>query len=99
MAVTFRRRAVPEPAGVLSQAHQFTNEARLDVPSTVICTGFSSEQYKSAAKSGSPWLNGLLELHSVEYVDLPTSHWPMWSRPRELATIISDIAKTHAAEA
>jgi hypothetical protein len=26
-------------------------------------------------------------------VDLPTSHWPMWSRPQELAEIISDVAK------
>jgi pimeloyl-ACP methyl ester carboxylesterase len=28
--------------------------------------------------------------------DLPTSHWPMWSRPQELAAIIGDVAKAHA---
>jgi hypothetical protein len=26
-------------------------------------------------------------------VDLPTSHWPMWSRPEELATVIGDVAR------
>ena len=29
------------------------------------------------------------------WVDLPTSHWPMWSRPKELARIIGDVAKAH----
>jgi pimeloyl-ACP methyl ester carboxylesterase len=33
---TFRRRAVPEPGGVLHDAPQLTNDARLDVPSTAM---------------------------------------------------------------
>ena len=93
---TFRRRAVPEPGGVFREAIALTNDARLDVPSTVICTGFSSEQVKAAVEDGYPWLQGLTELRRVTWVDLPTSHWPMWSRPRELAGIIGDVAKAHA---
>jgi len=92
---TFRRRAVPEPGGVLREAPVLTNDARLDVPSTVICTGFTSDQYKAAVKEGYAWLGGFAELRDVIWVDLPTSHWPMWSRPRELAVIIGDIAKAH----
>jgi pimeloyl-ACP methyl ester carboxylesterase len=91
----FRRRAVPEPAGVLRDAPELTNEARLDVPSTVICTGFSSDQVRAAVREGYPWLSGLTEVRNVTYVDLPTSHWPMWSRPRELAAILADVA-SHA---
>ena len=49
---TFRRRAVPEPGGALREAAELTNDARLDVPSTVICTGFTSEQYKEAHEGG-----------------------------------------------
>ena len=93
---TFRERAVPEPGGVLRDSAELTNDARLDVPSTVVCTGYTSEQYKDAAKEGQAWLGGLTELRNVTYVDLPTSHWPMWSRPRELAGIIGDVAKAHA---
>jgi pimeloyl-ACP methyl ester carboxylesterase len=93
---TFRRRAVPEPGGVLREAAELTNDARLDVPSTVICTGFTSEQVKAAVEQGYAWLGGLTELRNVTYVDLPTSHWPMWSRPHELASIIGDVAKAHA---
>ena len=92
---TFRRRAIPEPGAALREAATLTNKARLDVPSTVICTGYTSDQYKDAVKEGQSWLGGLTELRAVTYVDLPTSHWPMWSRPRELAAIIDDVAKAH----
>jgi pimeloyl-ACP methyl ester carboxylesterase len=92
---TFRQRAVPQPGATLREAHEFTNDARLDVPSTVVCTGFTSEQYKEAIEEGYAFLAGLSELRNVTWVDLPTSHWPMWSRPQELAAIIGDVAKAH----
>jgi pimeloyl-ACP methyl ester carboxylesterase len=90
---TFRRRAVPVPGGVLREAITLTNDARLDLPTTMICTGYTSEEYKDAVKEGDAWLAGVPELHDVTWVDLPTSHWPMWSRPQELAAIIGDVAK------
>jgi len=90
---TFRRRAVPEPGAALREGPVLTNDARLDVPSTVVCTGYTSEQVKDAVKEGYAWLGGLAELHDVTYVDLPTSHWPMWSRPHELAAVIGDVAQ------
>ena len=93
---TFRQRAVPEPGGVLREAVELTNDARLDLPTTVICTAFTSEQYKDAVKEGYSFLAGLAELRNVTWVDLPTSHWPMWSRPKELAEIIGDVANSHA---
>jgi pimeloyl-ACP methyl ester carboxylesterase len=92
----FRRRAVPEPAAALRDAPELTNEARLDVPSTVVCTGFSSEQVKAAVIEGYAWLGGLTEVRNLTYVDLPTSHWPMWSRPQELAAILSGAARRHS---
>ena len=94
---TFRRRAVPQPGGVLRETMALTNDARRDVPTTIICTGFPSERVKAYAAEHDPaWLRGLAELHDVTWIDLPTSHWPMWSRPRELASIIGDVAEAHA---
>jgi pimeloyl-ACP methyl ester carboxylesterase len=94
---TFRRRAVPEPGAALREAAELSNDARLDVPSTVVCTGYTSAQYKEAVSEGQEWLGGLADLRDVTYVDLPTSHWPMWSRPKELAEIIGDVAaKAHS---
>jgi pimeloyl-ACP methyl ester carboxylesterase len=96
---TFRQRAVPEPGGILREGLALTNDARRDIPSTIICTGYTSEQYKDAVKEGYPWLSGVPELRNLTWVDLPTSHWPMWSRPQELAAIIGDVAKAHATTA
>ncbi len=91
---TFRQRAVPVPGGVLREAVTMNNDARRDIPTTIICTGFPSEQIKAYAKEHDwAWLAGLDELRDVTWVDLPTSHWPMWSRPRELAEIIGNVAK------
>ncbi len=94
---TFRRRAVPQPGATLREAAELTNDARLDIPSTVICTGYPSDQIQAYAKEHNPaWLAGLAELHDVTWVDLPTSHWPMWSRPGELAAILGDVAQRAA---
>jgi pimeloyl-ACP methyl ester carboxylesterase len=89
---TFRDRAVPEPGGALRDAPKLSNDARLDVPSTVICTAYTSEQYKEAVAEGQTWLGGFGELRDVTWIDLPTSHWPMWSRAQELAEILGGIA-------
>ena len=95
---TFRRRAVPVPGGVLRESIELTNDARRDIPSTVIATGYTVEQYKGYARDRPEWsfLAGIPELRNVAWVDLPTSHWPMWSRPMEVAAIISEVAKTPA---
>jgi pimeloyl-ACP methyl ester carboxylesterase len=47
---TFRDRAVPQPGAALREGPELTNDARLDVPSVVICTGFPSEQVKAAVR-------------------------------------------------
>src|SRR6476619_3242720 len=92
---TFRQRAIPEPGGVLREELELTNDARLDVPSTMICTGFPAEQIRKAATEHDwAWLAGVRELRNVAWVDLPTSHWPMWSRPKDLAEILAGIARS-----
>jgi pimeloyl-ACP methyl ester carboxylesterase len=91
---TFRQRAVPEPGAAMREFIPLTNEARLDIPTTAICTGYTSEQYKDAVKEGYSWLGGFAELRNITWVDLPTSHWPMWSRPNELAEIIGGVARS-----
>ena len=88
----FEERAVPEPGDAVRGFIELTNPDRLDVPSTMICTGFTGEQYREALDEGHAFVGGLGELRNVQYIDLPTSHWPMWSRPAELAEILGAIA-------
>jgi pimeloyl-ACP methyl ester carboxylesterase len=91
---TFRERAVPVPGNILRAQYAFTNDARRDIPSTFICTGFTAAQYQEYASKQPVWsfLAGIPELRNTTWIDLPTSHWPMWSKPAELAQIIGDVA-------
>jgi pimeloyl-ACP methyl ester carboxylesterase len=95
---TFRERAVPVPGGILRGSVELTNDARRDIPSTIVATGFSSADYRKYAAEHPEWpfLAGLPELRNVTWIDLPTSHWPMWSKPREIAEIIGNVARAHA---
>lgn len=97
---TFRNLAVPVPGSLLRETVELTNDARRDIHSTLICTGFTAEQYRTYAREHPEWafLAGIPELRNATWVDLPTSHWPMWSRPRELAAIIGDVAMRAAAD-
>ena len=96
---TFRERAVPVPGSLIRETVELTNDARRDIPSMLICTGFTAEQYQTYAAEHHEWafLAGIPELRNATWVDLPTSHWPMWSRPTELAKIIGDVAKAPVA--
>jgi len=89
---TFRARAVPHPAGVARDAVRLNDPRRLDIPVTVICTSVPSAVLKTMANPGPPLHTELGEL-DVTYVDLPTGHWPMFSRPAELAAAIVDAAR------
>ncbi|HEX3265403.1 MAG TPA: hypothetical protein VHR16_07010, partial [Candidatus Limnocylindrales bacterium] len=95
---TMRERTLPVPGGVLRESIPLTNDARRDIPSTLIATGFSSEDYKNyaAEEPVMSWLAGIRELRNATWVDLPTSHWPMWSKPMELAEIIGSVTKAAA---
>jgi pimeloyl-ACP methyl ester carboxylesterase len=88
----FRSRSVPEPAGAIRDSPVLVNEARLSIPTTVIATTMSGEEMKAAVPLGYAWIGGLGELTDVSYIDLPTSHWPMWTRPRDLSGLLSGIA-------
>lgn len=89
----FRRRAVPEPAGVAREPIRLHNEARRDVPSTLVACSFRSDQVREFAAEGHPMFAELATLTNLAFVDLPTGHWPMFSKPEELAeALLSTIA-------
>jgi pimeloyl-ACP methyl ester carboxylesterase len=86
-----RARAVPQPARVATTPVRVRDPRRFDVPVTVICTSLPSATLRTMAHAGPP-LHTDLGAMDVTYVDLPTGHWPMFSRPRELAAAIAAAA-------
>lgn len=91
---SFRERAVPQPGNVMREGFELTNPARLRIPSTVICTSATIDQVKGWMAAGAPFVAELANLTGpVEWVDLPTGHWPMWSRPGDLAAELIQAAQ------
>lgn len=88
----FRERAVPEPGAVVSTPVHLSDDRRHDVPSTVVCCLFGADDFRAYAERGAPFLAALPHYRRLELVDLPTGHWPMWSRPQDLARLIADAA-------
>ncbi|MBT2248375.1 alpha/beta hydrolase [Arthrobacter sp. BHU FT2] len=88
----FRIRAVPEPGPVLRQPIQLTNDARRKVPTTLVCCSIPSEQVLDLARTGNAMFAEVANIEHLDVVDLPTGHWPMWSRPRDLAKAIQSAA-------
>lgn len=85
----FRERAVSEPGTILRQAVQLTNDARFDVPTTFVCCSIPSSQVIELVQAGHPMFAEVANLKNVDYVDLPTGHWPMWSQPSDLTHILA----------
>lgn len=88
----FRARAVPHPAGPAREALNLRDDRRHEIPVTMVCTSFPVEQVKELTEAGHPWFAELARYASVDYVDVTTGHWPMWSRPDETAAAIADAA-------
>lgn len=88
----FRTRAVPEPGPVLRQPLELTNEARRKVRTTLVCCSLPSAQVLELAGAGDAMFAEVANIEHLDVVDLPTGHWPMWSRPRDLANIIQSAA-------
>ena len=88
----FRARAVPEPGPVLRQPVVLTNDARRSVPTTLVCCSIPGAQVLELARDGHAMFAEVTTLEHLDVVDLPTGHWPMWSRPRDLAEVIRSAA-------
>lgn len=91
-----RERAIPVPEGVARGTQYLPNERRYDVPATVIACEFPSEKYQEWMDAEHPWFGYVAELAKVkddEFVDLPTGHWPMFTKPDELARAIAGVIR------
>jgi pimeloyl-ACP methyl ester carboxylesterase len=84
----FRARAIPQPAGVAHDRQVLTDERRYDVPTTVIACAFPSEQLREWIAQGHPYVAELAAMHDIGFIDLPTGHWPQFTKPAELAQAV-----------
>jgi pimeloyl-ACP methyl ester carboxylesterase len=83
-----RARAIPSPAHVAADPQQLFDERRYDVPITVISCEFPTSAIRQLLEQEHAYVRELAKVRDVEYVDLPTGHWPQITRPEELGQAI-----------
>jgi pimeloyl-ACP methyl ester carboxylesterase len=84
----FRERAIPSPAHVATDPQQLFDERRYDVPITVISCEFPSSEIQELLEQEHAYVRELARVRDVDFVDLPTGHWPQFTRPEELGRAI-----------
>lgn len=82
----FRAASIPEPLRVTSDPIHYLDDRRYSVPATVICCEFRPEQMREWMQRG--FAAELQPNPDYELVDLPTGHWPQFTKPAELAATI-----------
>ena len=86
----FRQRAVPHPASAASEEQQLSDDRRYDVPATIISCTFTREEIDTYTAAGEAYFAELPRLRDLSVVELPTGHWPQFSRPDDLGPAIAE---------
>jgi pimeloyl-ACP methyl ester carboxylesterase len=88
----FEAATVPVPEGVSKGLVHLRDERRFDVPVVVVCPEFSPEQVRAWIGAGE--VPELARAKYLELVDLDSGHWPMFTRPVELAHLLAEATAT-----
>jgi len=85
-----RSRAVDQPFGTFTQPLKLHNPAREELPKVGILCSFSLEEVRAIIASGNPLFREMTG-PNWRFVELPTGHYPMFSRPDDLVAVLLDL--------
>ena len=87
----FRASAAPQPFGSFTQPLRLTRPDAAPLPKLAVLCEFTEAQMREMIAAGHPYA---LAMSGPEwrFVELPTSHWPMFSEPERLAAILHQAA-------
>ena len=83
--------AIALPAAVTQGVVRLRDERRYDVPVTMVCPEYTPDQARSWVEGGD--VPELAKVGELDYVDIDSGHWPMFSRPAELARVLDELAR------
>ena len=87
----FEDAAIPWPASLATELVALGDAKRSEVPATAICTEYSAVDLVEWTDSGQ--LGELDALQHLDFIDLPTGHWPQFTRAEELAILLDELAE------
>jgi pimeloyl-ACP methyl ester carboxylesterase len=83
-------RATPQPFGTYTQPLRLENPAREGLRKLGILCSFSLNQVQEMIDSGNPLFREMAG-PNWRFVELSTGHWPMFSRPDDLAELLLEL--------
>jgi pimeloyl-ACP methyl ester carboxylesterase len=86
--------AIPVPAGVAKGVVRLADERRFDIPVVLVCPEFTPAQAQEWIDAGE--LPELARAKQLGFVDIDSGHWPMISKPVELARLLATVAAPSA---
>ncbi len=92
----FRDIAIPVPVRVARDAQVLRNPRRYEVAATIIACEFTADQLRTWIDEGQSWVAEVGAMTNVTVVDLPTGHWPQFTKPTQLAQVIADAVDSDA---
>ena len=81
--------AIPVPEAVSKGVVHLKDERRFDVPVVLVCPEFTPAQAQEWIDAGE--LPELAKAKHLDFVDIDSGHWPMFSKPVELARLLAAI--------
>jgi pimeloyl-ACP methyl ester carboxylesterase len=84
--------AIPVPEGVSKGVVRLSDERRFDVPVVLVCPEFTPAQARGWIDAGD--VPELAKAKHLDYVDVDSGHWPMFSQPVELARLLAAAVET-----
>jgi pimeloyl-ACP methyl ester carboxylesterase len=88
LRAAIRARAIPEPAQVATDPQTVSDDRRYDVATTVITSSIPGAQLREFIARDHPFVRELSRMRDYEIIDLPTGHWPQFTKPAELASLL-----------
>ncbi|MDH6565435.1 pimeloyl-ACP methyl ester carboxylesterase [Streptomyces sp. SAI-117] len=86
----FASAAIPVPEQVAKGRVRLTDERRFDVPTLLVCPEFTPVQARDWIDAGD--VPELTRTRHLDLVDIDSGHWPMITRPVELARLLAEAA-------
>lgn len=85
----FAAAAIPVPEGVAKGVVRLGDERRFTVPIVVVCPEFTPAAAQESIAAGA--VPELARATHVDMIDIDSGHWPMMTRPTELARILATV--------
>ena len=82
--------AIPVPEGVTRGVVHLADERRFDVPVVLVCPEFAPAQAQEWIAAGD--VPELAKAKHLQLVDIDSGHWPMFTKPIELARLLTAAA-------